>query len=54
MSAYSKFIVAMAAALAVAVSVTTDGTLSLNDAFAIASAALGALAVYATPNTPSN
>lgn len=52
MKAYSKFVVALAAALGVAVSVTTDGHLSLNDAFAIASAGVGALAVALVPNIP--
>ena len=50
MSAYAKAIAAISAALGVAVSVTADGVLSLQDGFAIAAAALGALAVYATPN----
>lgn len=50
MTVYSKAIVALAACAAVAVSVTTDGTLTINDVFAIISAGLGALAVYAVPN----
>jgi len=50
MSIYAKCITAIAAALGVAVSVTVDGNLSMNDGFAIASAAVGALAVYAVPN----
>ncbi len=54
MNHYSKFIVALAAGLAVAVSVTTDGDVSVNDVFAILSAAAGALAVYAVPNRPKN
>ncbi len=53
MSAYAKFIVAISAALGVAVSVTVDQHLSLNDGFAIAAAAVGALAVYAVPNAGS-
>ena len=52
MARYSKFIVALAAAAGVGASLTIDGSLSLNDGFAIASALLGALAVYAVPNTP--
>jgi hypothetical protein len=50
MNAYNKAIVAVAAGLAVAVSVTTDGDVTVNDVFAILSAAVGALAVYAVPN----
>ncbi len=50
MNHYNKAIVAMAAGLAVAVSVTTDGDVSVNDVFAILSAAVGALAVYVVPN----
>ena len=52
MARYSKLFAALAAAAGVGVSVTVDGSLSLNDYFAIASALLGALAVYAVPNTP--
>jgi hypothetical protein len=47
---YAKFYAALAAAAAVGVSVSTDGALSLNDYFAIASALLGSLAVAAVPN----
>lgn len=54
MNRYAKFLTAIAAALGVAVSVTADGTLSLNDWFAIAAAAVGALGVYQIPNTPGN
>ena len=50
MSAYAKAIAAASAALGVAVSVTVDGELSLNDWVTIAAAAVGALAVYAVPN----
>ena len=49
---YAKLIAALAAALGVALSVTVDGSISLNDGVAIAAAAVGALAVYAVPNTP--
>lgn len=49
-TAYNKFVVACAAALGVAVSVTADGEFSLNDGFTIASAAVGALLVFITPN----
>lgn len=52
MSRYSKAIAAITAGLGVAVSVTADEHLSLNDGFAIAFAAVGALVVYAVPNTP--
>lgn len=52
MSVYAKFIAAASAAVAVGVSVTADGSVSLNDGFAMLSAALGALAVLLTPNTP--
>jgi hypothetical protein len=48
----AKFYAALSAALAVAVSVTADGTISLNDWVTIIAAALGALAVYYTPNKP--
>lgn len=50
MSPYAKFIVALSSALAVAASLTADGTLSLNDTIAVCSAAVGALAVYYVPN----
>ena len=50
MTAYSKFVAALAAAVAVGVSVTSDGNVSIQDGFAIASALLGSLAVYAVPN----
>lgn len=53
MKAYSKFFVAVSAALAVAASVTADGTLTLNDVVAIISAAVGSLAVYYVPNQQS-
>lgn len=52
MSAYNKFVAAIAAALAVAASVTSDGNLSTSDIIAILSAAVGALTVYAVPNKP--
>lgn len=48
---YSKLWAALAAAVAVGVSVTVDGALSLNDGFAIASGLLGSLGVYTVTNT---
>jgi len=51
MQRYAKVWAALAAAAGVGVSVTIDGNLSLNDGFAIASALLGSLAVYAVTNT---
>lgn len=55
MKVYAKFVVALAAAVAVGVSVTADGHVSLNDWFAMASALLGSLAVGAVPNqTPDD
>ena len=48
----AKFGAAVTAALAVAVSVTADGSVSLNDGIAIASAVAGAVAVYYRPNLP--
>jgi hypothetical protein len=53
MSTYAKFIAALSAALATAVTVTADGSLTLNDALVIAVAAVGALAVYVVPNRPA-
>ena len=50
MKTYAKAIVATSTALAVAVTLTTDGAVSLNDGIAIAAAWFGALAVYFTPN----
>lgn len=47
---YAKFWIAAAAALGVAVSVTTDNHISVNDAFAIASAFAGSVAVGLVPN----
>lgn len=44
---YSKFIAALAGAVAVAVS---DGVLDLNDAVTVTLAVLAALGVYAVPN----
>lgn len=52
MKAYAKVVAALASAFAVATSLTVDGDLSLNDAFAIGSALFGALAVGLIPNTP--
>jgi hypothetical protein len=51
MNAYRKALAAAAAALGVAVSLSADGHLSLNDLLAIAAAAVGALTVYRVPNT---
>lgn len=53
MTAYNKCIAALSAALAIAITVTADGSVSLNDAVVIAAAFVGALAVYATPNRPT-
>lgn len=50
MKLYSKFIAAASAALAVAASVTADGTFTANDLIAVFSAAVGAIAVYYVPN----
>ena len=49
-SKYAKFVAALAAAVAVLVSVSTDGTVDLNDALAIAAAFVGALFVRQVPN----
>lgn len=49
---YAKLIAAAASALGVAVSLTVDGSLSLNDGLAIAAAGVGALSVYLVPNKP--
>lgn len=49
---YAKFVAALAAAVAVGVSVTADGVVSINDVFAMLAAGLGALAVALTPNKP--
>lgn len=48
---YAKLWAALAAAVAVGVSVTADGDVSINDVFAIASAFLGSFGVYAVTNT---
>jgi hypothetical protein len=50
MTAYRKALAAISAALAVAVSLSADGSLTLNDWMAIAAAGVGALAVYRLPN----
>ena len=47
---YRKFIAAIVAALGVAVSVTVDGNLTMNDGLAIAAAGFGALAVRQIEN----
>lgn len=52
MSPIAKFWVALASALAVAVSVTADQSLSMNDVITILSAAVGTIAVYYVPNSP--
>lgn len=44
---YSKFIVAVCGAVAVAV---TDGVFDVNDTITVALAALAAIGVYAVPN----
>ena len=49
---YAKFWIAGAAALGVAVSVTTDNDISINDIFAMASAFVGSIAVGLVPNKP--
>lgn len=51
MSNYRKALAAISAALGVAVSLSADGALTLNDWLAIAAALIGALAVYRVPNT---
>lgn len=51
MQRYAKLWAALAAAVAVGVSVTADGDVSINDVFAIASAFLGSFGVYAVTNT---
>ncbi|NDD85622.1 hypothetical protein EBZ38_15275 [bacterium] len=48
----AKFYTALTAALGVAVSVASDGVITLADGLAIAAAAVGALGVYVTPNKP--
>lgn len=48
----AKFYAAVTAALGVAVSVASDGAISLADGLAILAAAVGALGVYMTPNKP--
>jgi hypothetical protein len=50
---YRKFLVAIGAGIATAISFAADGELSLNDAFGIAAAVLGALGVYAVKNDPA-
>ena len=52
MSHAAKFWTALSAALAVAVTVTADGSLTLNDAITILAAGVGAVGVYFVPNTP--
>lgn len=53
MEKYRKFIAALAAAVAVGVTLTVDGSVSLNDGLAMLSAGLGALLVYGVPNDPA-
>lgn len=53
MKRYRKAIVAFGAAVTAFVNVTADGTLDNADWRAIALAALGAIGVYAIPNTPA-
>lgn len=50
---YAKFWTALAAAVTVGVSLTADGSISVNDGFAMAAALLGSLVVYAVPNQPA-
>lgn len=51
---FGKFVVALSSALTVAVSLTADGEVSLNDGFAIVAAFVGAVAVYYVPNRTSS
>jgi hypothetical protein len=48
----AKFYAAAAAALGVAVTLASDGVITLADGLAIAAAAVGALGVYVAPNKP--
>jgi hypothetical protein len=48
---YAKLWAALAAAVGVGVAVTADGSISMNDGFAIAAAFLGSFGVYAATNT---
>jgi len=52
MSLYAKFLAAVTAALAVLGSAVADGVVTATEGVAIASATVGALAVYVVPNTP--
>ena len=52
MMKYAKAYVALAAATVQLVIATSDGTINLHDGAVILAAAVGALAVYFTPNTP--
>ncbi len=52
MAAIRKFLVALAAAIAVAISVTADGDVSINDVFAMAGSFVGSLGVGLVPNVP--
>lgn len=54
MSQYNKFVAAFVAALAVAASVASDGSLDLSDWLAVASAFVGALAVRQVANSTAD
>ncbi len=49
---YRKFLVALGAAVAVAISLTADGEISVNDLFGTGSAFVGALVLRQVPNAP--
>jgi hypothetical protein len=48
----AKFYAAAVAALGVAVTLASDGVITLADGLAILAAAVGALGVYVAPNKP--
>jgi hypothetical protein len=48
---YNKFVVAAAAAVSTAIAFLADGEISQNDVLGIVASFVGALGVYAAPNT---
>jgi len=52
MSKYAKFLTALGAAAAVAATAVADGSVTSTEVWGIVLAFVGALGVYAVPNTP--
>jgi hypothetical protein len=54
MSAFAKFYVALTATVALVVTLTLDGNVSVQDAVAIGASLFGAAGVFCVPNKPAS